>query len=293
MSAARNPLKPLTNPIAKFFESIHEHESSESSDDESLFVEDKIDDNGTKFAKRENRGVNIWRFLVALMLLAAGATTSILTYVILNDEEKEDFHVSVSAFLILCADIDFSEARSSTFGYFFAHQYNLFVQNFQDSSSVQMRDSHLAFESLSESITSEAIANGEKFPFVTVSGFEIKGEYLRRLSGIEMLAYTPVVDRNQMQEWVAYTFQNQGWIQESRKIVTQGDKDVISSSTYLEGNVTPVVYQHDPEFFPQTVEIVATTSPLLPFWQVCLLLFSKLAWSTRQLTIPVLLVVCL
>lgn len=46
--------------------------------------------------KKETRRVRIWRYLVIIMLLCAGATTSALTYSLLHSEEEDDFETSVS-----------------------------------------------------------------------------------------------------------------------------------------------------------------------------------------------------
>ena len=100
MNVAKQTLKPLT----WLFESGVENEDDLSESSESVFdfldEDEEKENSGDLLATRVNRGVSIWRSLVLLMLLAAGATTSILAFYILRDEEDEDFEVSVSAIFV-------------------------------------------------------------------------------------------------------------------------------------------------------------------------------------------------
>ena len=72
----------------------------EEDDSEEQFEEcDETDENGDrvkKFTAKETRRVRIWRWLVIIILLVSGASTSVLTYLLLHGEEEEDFETSVS-----------------------------------------------------------------------------------------------------------------------------------------------------------------------------------------------------
>lgn len=129
-----------------------------------------------------------------------------------------------------------------------------------------MHDVQVAFEGLADSITGAAANSGEKFPFVTVPMFEVQGEHARRASGIEALTFAPLVTAEQRQEWEAYAVQHQGWIAQSRDVSLSG-QELLQRSQYLEGPITPILYQHEnPE--PPYVEIPAVDGPFLPTWHV-------------------------
>ena len=85
-------------PIVSLFESGIEDESSDSSENVSLAFEDEEKINtANKLATDENRRVILWRSLVLLVLLAAGAATSGLTFYVIKNEDDEDFEDSVSS----------------------------------------------------------------------------------------------------------------------------------------------------------------------------------------------------
>ncbi|KAL7562526.1 hypothetical protein ACA910_008233 [Epithemia clementina (nom. ined.)] len=232
MNVAKNTLRPLT----RFFESGVE-ECSDSSDSAFQVFEDEQlyeKDSGSKFATREDRRVIVWRSLVLLMLLGAGATTSVFTYYVLNNEQDEDFEVS----------------------------YGLLVLNVEEAGAASVTKTQRVFQALSESITAAAITNNETFPFVTIPGFELHAGYARRVSGIEMISFTPIVQDYELDDWTKYASEHQGWLQESREMVTHGDELLLMTS-YKQEVISPIVYQFDDSLSP----VPATTAPFAPIWQ--------------------------
>lgn len=84
-------------------DSFVDGDSEYQHDDEAEGEEKSVDSNGvTKAAAKETKKVRMWRYLVVFMLLAAGASTSALTYLLLNGEEEEDFDTSVSVHFQHC-----------------------------------------------------------------------------------------------------------------------------------------------------------------------------------------------
>lgn len=74
-------------------------QSDESEDEEELLATEQNADEATgvrKVARKDSKKVKVWRYLVIIMLLVAGASTSALTYLLLNGEEEDDFETSVS-----------------------------------------------------------------------------------------------------------------------------------------------------------------------------------------------------
>lgn len=72
-----------------FVEGDTEHE-------EQVEVIEETDTKVKSLADKESRNVRLWRYLVILVLLAAGGTASALTFKLLHDEEEGDFETSVS-----------------------------------------------------------------------------------------------------------------------------------------------------------------------------------------------------
>mmetsp|Transcript_2536 Transcript_2536/g.6381 ORF Transcript_2536/g.6381 Transcript_2536/m.6381 type:complete len:1225 (+) Transcript_2536:138-3812(+) len=244
--AMRATLKPLAMVGQALFTSgIGDFDSGMiSSDDEDSTVFD-VEGEGrsrgvdaltqTLMAKKETRGVNIWRALVLLSLLAAGATTSVFAYKILNDEAQEDFEYS----------------------------YELFVRTIEDVGAVQIMNGLRGCASLAEQMAANALANNETFPFVTLQDFELLGGHARRLSRLDVLQYTPIVEEADVEEWANYSALNQGWIERSRELATGGDSLLINT-VYEGGNINPDIWERGESGSP----IRAVNQPLLPIWHI-------------------------
>ena len=59
--------------------------------------EESVDETGVKkVARKDSKKVKVWKYLVIIMLLVAGGSTSFLTYSLLNGEEEDNFETSVS-----------------------------------------------------------------------------------------------------------------------------------------------------------------------------------------------------
>jgi hypothetical protein len=116
---------------------------------------------------------------------------------------------------------------------------------------------------MSNSITAESKASGTEFPFVTVPTFETLGDAARRLSGIEVLTFTPIVTLAQIPFWLNYAFSEQSWIETSRQEALSSGEGTVQATDYLPGDITPIIYDVGPEgVVPSQGE-----GPFLPFWQ--------------------------
>jgi hypothetical protein len=95
------------------------------------------------------------------------------------------------------------------------------------------------FRSLAETITASSFATEETFPFVTVPGFEVAGRHARIQSGIEILAYTPLISKENTSLWQQYAFSRQGWIDESRSYV-EATVGALSGGNFINTTITPI-----------------------------------------------------
>jgi hypothetical protein len=94
--------------------------------------------------------------------------------------------------------------------------------------------------------------------------------YQQRLrSGIEMVAFTPLISEVDKGQWQQYSFSRQEWIEESRAIIanTQGeleDESALVGIDALNANITPIIWQRDPDYIPIPA---LGPAPYAPFWQ--------------------------
>jgi hypothetical protein len=111
---------------------------------------------------------------------------------------------------------------------------------------------------LSETLSIEALAN-------TCDIF-----YQQRLrSGIELVAFTPLISEVDKGQWQQYAFSRQDWIEESRAIIanTQGeleDESALVGIDAVNANITPMIWQLDPDYIPISA---LGPAPYAPFWQ--------------------------
>ena len=141
----------------------------------------------------------------------------------------------------------------------------MFADATKDVSINRYYDIKNAFQGLAETITGAAIANQQKFPFVTVPQFEIQGEYARKTSGVEVISYAPLVSEAQRRQWEEFAWNNQDWLEESRAYSRTGE-EVLHTSVYFETPINPYIYQFDP--IDDSTLIPAVDSPFLPAWHV-------------------------
>jgi hypothetical protein len=88
-------------------------------------------------------------------------------------------------------------------------------------------------------------------------------------SGVELLAFTPLISESDKGRWQQYAFSRQGWIEESRAIVAHAQGEIENESALvgidaLNANITPVIWQRDPDYIPIPA---LGPAPYAPFWQ--------------------------
>jgi hypothetical protein len=127
---------------------------------------------------------------------------------------------------------------------------------------------------LSEHITAAAIATNQTWPFVTIPHFEVEASYCRQTSGVEILSIQPIIGEDDIDAWGPYSVENQGWLQESRTIIKKsGRAGTLTLSSYVEGNITPLVFEAADVYF--TLIIPSRNFPVAPVWYVVLSLVNQ------------------
>lgn len=143
-------------------------------------------------------------------------------------------------------------------------QYFLFTHTIRDASQFHITNTHQAIRSLSETITSASWASNETFPFVTPPIFEVHAFHARVKSGVEAIAYSPLVEAHEVEEWNRYSWDHQGWILESHRILPAGDME--NGTLFLPGNITPFIWATDD--FSRPPEPVKGYGTFGPIWMV-------------------------
>jgi hypothetical protein len=64
-------------------------------------------------------------------------------------------------------------------------------------------------------VTSAAIENNEKFPFVTIEFFEVLGSQARQMSGVFDVIWSPIVDVGEYDAWTNFAAETIGWYNKS------------------------------------------------------------------------------
>ena len=92
-------------------------------------------------------------------------------------------------------------------------QFSDFASEIEDVSRHNANNIYLGAESFAVSITSAALSSGQVFPNITVPHFEVRGERYRLVTNSQLVSFSPIV--TDVDQWNAYSVENQGWIQES------------------------------------------------------------------------------
>jgi len=218
------------------------HEQQEETPEEEQAVK--------RVSREETRRITGCRILFLVLIIAACALVSTVTYLKLDEEEKEDVQNSVSL-----SPLDSCEWFSHTL------QYELFVDMMKGVMTLQVDSLKEGMASLAEEIT----ANGEgSFPYSTMNNFEVSAGSTRQRTGLEFMFYTPIVaDR---EEWVTYAAEHTAWVERSRTML-QHDKDLSEevALAYQTGNFTilPSIYTNNGTNANATGYAIST-----PIWQV-------------------------
>jgi class 3 adenylate cyclase len=103
-------------------------------------------------------------------------------------------------------------------------QFKSFAKDIIDSSEHKAESKLAVLHGLSKTITSYTLSTGMEWPLVSIPHFEIRMREARELSDAELIAFAPIVSKDDKAIWEAFAVKSQGWIQEG--LVFQGLADV-------------------------------------------------------------------
>ena len=138
----------------------------------------------------------------------------------------------------------------------FNSQFKSFAKDIIGSTENKAESKYNVLHSLRITLTSYTLSAGMEWPNVVIPHFEIRSKEARELSGAELIAFAPIVSKDDKSIWEAFAVKSQGWIQEGLEL--QGLTDVSSGmiaeqmhSFSNEGGIT----QKEEELF-------------VPLWQI-------------------------
>jgi hypothetical protein len=101
----------------------------------------------------------------------------------------------------------------------FGTQYNRFVATIVTATKLHLQNIEGGMQRLSTLASAEARFQKKRWPFVTIPAFEAIGASVREQTGLEDIALTPFVTREDVDEWQRYSANNaKSWLRESRTI---------------------------------------------------------------------------
>lgn len=103
-----------------------------------------------------------------------------------------------------------------------------------------------ALHSLSTEVTAYSEMSGMQFPLVTMPLFEANAYHARKLSGAEVIAYHPLVNRVDRQAWENFAVQNQNWINSSI-LIFSGEEGYEFRGEFKNVTIKPDIWYHDEE----------------------------------------------
>jgi hypothetical protein len=245
--------------MSKLQASTGSADASEEDSDESLSLGASTDDTGTDnganggmnttqedqvkevqdMAKTERRNMRIWKFVVALTILATAALVSAGTYIFLKDDEQSSFEAS----------------------------YYSFANTIGDAAEVHAQKLFSTLRSASNSMSAAAIVANSEFPFVTVPQFEVLGELIREQSGSEILIYSPKVEIDQVTRWQEYAAANEGWLEESKQLAVSSSDGSLVMSDYAPGRPIPFIFNGIIDEDGNPAPGPPRNPPFYPVWQ--------------------------
>jgi hypothetical protein len=120
--------------------------------------------------------------------------------------------------------------------------------------------------SLSNTFTSYADSgeSNASWPFVTIPDFQYRSHDYLKISGAEMIAFSPLVSPLDVKEWASYSVNHQGWIEEGLR--TSFDEDSTNHVSATPAPIREMVWK----FNDGTSNPIPDSTPIpsLPLWQM-------------------------
>eukprot|EP00980_Cylindrotheca_fusiformis_P019955 scaffold7025_cov123-Cylindrotheca_fusiformis.AAC.14 len=217
-------------------------------------------------AIREEKAVTRSKILVVFVLLLAVCGAAAATYIVMEDEQGDDFASGVS-----CQEDHQSQLYASFLSSYYnptMHWQSQFAGLASEVSTVSWQKIDQIFTALdaySLFIASEVEADANSsWPFVVISDYSQKSEKISRLLGLDSpwLVLSILVQEDLKEKWTSFAMESApGWYQNS--LDNEGNKFTVDQ---LMSVTVPFLheYNYTDNFKPIPTQ---TSGPVLPQWQ--------------------------
>jgi class 3 adenylate cyclase len=134
-------------------------------------------------------------------------------------------------------------------------QFKSFAKDLIDSVELKAHTKFDVLNSLSTTITSYTLSTGMTWPFVSIPHFDIRADEARKLIHSELLAFAPIVSKDERTLWEDFAAKSRGSIQDGLEFETLGE---VSS-----GMTTEKIHH-----FSKETEMIQDNDMLVPLWQI-------------------------
>lgn len=178
----------------------------------------KSDSESSTLARRETTAVNRTKLAVLFVLGLAAVGVGVATYIFARNTETKDFEERVRTqssylffFPVACG---FVNSPTSVYCPLLL-QFHDFAIEMEDLIHGEARNVFLTISNFGTTITSEVLASGTKWPFITIPHMEVRGREINVLSNALMVGFSPIVQEEDRDAWEIYTnYQQDAWIKE-------------------------------------------------------------------------------
>ena len=146
-------------------------------------------------------------------------------------------------------------------------QYEVFSGAIEDGLEFQLSNVRLALKALSDSITGKASAYKENFPMVNIPDYEMIGQATRFKSGLEMVVFSPIVTKDEYEDYVEFAQKNAGlWLTESRDTALSSSRTTVKATDYANTTLIVNFLWGSPTRSESDFQIVPPGGPHAPAW---------------------------
>jgi energy-converting hydrogenase Eha subunit C len=215
-------------------------------------------------ARTETIRLRTWRCIVMIAMLLTGAVLSVGAYRYLIVQEHKKALESVRVVIRLCACVCVCSSNSLKLTLFtiYSPQYELFTDTVKKASNKQFEDFKLGLTIMAQTITVAGSTSTRPFPFVRVPMYEVTGSHARELSGVEFVAWSPLVQPSDREQWTEFVTAQSDWYNESKRLV---HFEALSSYD-TNSTMRPVVWRGNRSIHGK-IEPVHFNEPVYPIFQ--------------------------
>jgi class 3 adenylate cyclase len=137
----------------------------------------------------------------------------------------------------------------------FGLQFENFAKQVMESTENKANRKFRSLTVLSKTITSHVRSADMNWPLVSIPDFEVRTGEFRELAEAELIAFAPIVPKEEKKRWEAYAVKEQGWIQEGLDFQGLGD-------------VSPGMIADQMYPFSDEVDMTQDQELFVPLWQM-------------------------